>query len=96
MTTIDYARSDPFSRTRPTVANRAADWLLNVFRALKNRRAFYQLGEMSDVELHDIGLTRSDLAVPVDIPFTSDPTAHLDRIARQRINRMEIAARQTA
>lgn len=96
MTTIDYARSDPFARTRPTVANRATNWVVNVFRAWKNRRAFYHLGEMSDVELHDIGLTRGDLAVPVDIPFTSDPTAHLGKVARQRISRMEIAARQAS
>jgi uncharacterized protein YjiS (DUF1127 family) len=93
MTAIDYARSDPFARTRPTVVNRAVNWTSSVYSAWKNRRAFYHLGEMSDVELHDIGLTRGDLAVPTDLPFTYDPTAHLNKVARQRINRMEIGAR---
>jgi|APTNR8051073442_1049403.scaffolds.fasta_scaffold23250_1 uncharacterized protein YjiS (DUF1127 family) len=94
MTAIDYARSDPFSATRPTLARRAVAWVSNAFRIWKNRREFYQLGEMTDVELQDIGLTRSDLAVPADLTF--DPTEHLGKVARQRINRMEIAARSVS
>jgi uncharacterized protein YjiS (DUF1127 family) len=93
MTTIDYSRTDPFAATRPTIANRVVSWTVDAFRAWKNRREFYQLGEMSDVELHDIGLTRGDLAVPSDLPLTYDPTAHLGKVARQRIGRMETAAR---
>ena len=93
MITIDYSRSDPFAATRPTIANRVVAWTSNAFRAWKNRREFYQLGEMSDVELRDIGLTRGDLAVPSDLPFTYDPTANLGKVARQRTNRMEAAAR---
>lgn len=94
MTAIDYARSDPYSATRPTIVNRVANWAANAFTAWKNRRAFYHLGEMSDVELHDIGLVRGDLAVPMDLPLGYDPTAHLGKVARQRINRMEKLARQ--
>jgi hypothetical protein len=41
---------------------------------------------MSDVELADIGLTRSDLSVAIDLPFGSDPTAHLGAVARERID----------
>lgn len=96
MTTIDYSRSDPFARTRPTIVNRAANWISNSYRSWKNRRAFYQLGEMSDVELHDIGLVRGDLSVPVDLPLAYDPTAHLEKVARRRINRMEMLARSTS
>lgn len=93
MSAIDYSRTDPFSATRPRIVARVATWLVDGFQAWKNRRAFYHLGELSDVELHDIGLTRGDLAVPADFDFTSDPTSALGRVARQRINRMEIAAR---
>lgn len=95
MTAIDYSRSDPFAWTHPTRARRAALWIGKAFRAWKNRRAFYRLGEMNDVELRDIGLVRSDLSVPVDLPFGRDPTEHLGKVARQRISRMEVAARFT-
>ena len=93
MTTIDYSRNDPYSWTRPTIVNRAIAWTAHSYRAWKNRRAFYHLGEMSDVELRDIGLVRGDLAVPVDLPLAYDPTAHLGKVARQRIGRMEVATR---
>lgn len=96
MTTIDYASSSTQHTTRATQVNSAVAWLSSAFRALKNRRAFYRLAEMSDVELHDIGLTRGDLNVPVDLPFTYDPTTQLGRIARQRIGRMETYARYVA
>ena len=96
MTAIDYTRSDPYAWTRPTLVNRATAWVANSYRAWKNRRAFYHLGEMSDVELQDIGLVRGDLAVPVDLPLGFDPTAHLGKVARQRIRRMEVATRTAA
>jgi uncharacterized protein YjiS (DUF1127 family) len=89
MTAIDYSRSDPFASTRPTIANRTAGWIAQSYRAWKNRRAFYQLAEMSDVELHDIGLVRGDLSVAVDLSLNFDPTAQLGKVARQRIRRME-------
>ncbi|HEY5818383.1 MAG TPA: DUF1127 domain-containing protein [Mesorhizobium sp.] len=92
MTAIDYSRSDPFARTRPTVANRTAGWIANSYRTWKNRRAFYQLAEMTDVELRDIGLVRSDLSVPMNVTLDFDPTAHLGKVARQRINSMETLA----
>lgn len=96
MTAIDYTRSDPYSWTRPTLVNRVSAWVANSYSALKNRRAFYHLGEMSDVELRDIGLVRGDLAVPMDLPLSYDPTANLGKVARQRISHMEVAARSVA
>lgn len=93
MTAINYSRNDPFASTRPTLVNRAVVWASDAFRAWKNRRAFYRLGEMTDVELHDIGLTRGDLAIPADLPFTYDPTSNLGKVARQRGRSMEMAAR---
>lgn len=91
MSAIDYSRTDPFAATRPTIVNRVVAWAQDAFRAWKNRRDFYRLGELTDVELHDIGLTRGDLIVASDITMAYDPTANLARIARQRINRMEVA-----
>lgn len=92
MTAIDYSRSDPYAHTRPTFVNRVTIWIADSFRTWKNRRDFYRLGELTDVELQDIGLVRSDLFVPVDLSFTHDPTVHLNRVARQRIARMEMGA----
>ena len=70
--------------------------LANFLRAWKNRREFYRLGEMSDAELADIGLTRSDLTVAIDLPFGSDPTAHLGSLAEARQRETETMARQAA
>src|SRR5689334_19860556 len=69
MTTIEFASETPRITTRPAVATRVLNALANAYVAWKNRRAFYRLGEMSDAELADIGLTRADLHVAVAIPF---------------------------
>ena len=61
------------------------------FRAWANRRELYRLGEMSDRELHDIGLTRSDLFVARNVPAHVDPTARLGALADG--NRNKVAAR---
>ncbi len=77
-------------------AARLASAVSNFLRAWKNRREFYHLGEMSDAELSDIGLTRSDLTVAVDLPFGSDPTAHLGSLAEARLREIEAMARHVA
>jgi uncharacterized protein YjiS (DUF1127 family) len=77
-------------------AARLANAVSNFLRAWKNRREFYHLGEMSDSELADIGLTRSDLNVVVDLPFGSDPTVHLGSLAEARLREIEAGARQVA
>ena len=74
-------------------AVRAVNSIANFFRAWKNRREFYRLGEMSDSELADIGLTRTDLHV-VSGAFGLDPTTRLSRIARARSENMEDIARK--
>ena len=61
MTTFDFATETSRITSRPAVATRVANAIANVYRAWKNRRAFYRLGEMSDAELADIGLSPSDL-----------------------------------
>ena len=96
MTTIDFATETSRITSRPAVATRVANALLNAFQAWKNRRAFYRLGEMSDAELADIGLTRADLHVAIDGPFGRDPTVILRQIASDRVETIEDLARQVA
>jgi uncharacterized protein YjiS (DUF1127 family) len=86
MTTLDHYSSTPRLAPRPNVIVRAAQALLNLYSAFKNRRAFYRLGELSDAELADIGLTRADLHVAVASPFALDPTASLSVIVRRRMD----------
>jgi uncharacterized protein YjiS (DUF1127 family) len=96
MTTIEFASETPRITTRPAVATRVLNALANTYIAWKNRRAFYRLGEMSDAELADIGLTRADLHVAVAVPFGRDPTVKLRAIASERADTIEDLARQVA
>lgn len=94
MAAIDFTAPTMPAAARHALTVRVGRRVADAVRAWRNRRAFYRLAEMSDVELHDIGLTRGDLNVPLDLG--GDPTAHLGRHARQRIDRMETWARFTA
>ena len=84
MTTYEFASDTSRITTRPAVAARVVASIAAFFRAWKNRRAFYCLGEMTDTELADIGLTRADLHVAIDVPFGSDPTVKLRTLASNR------------
>ena len=96
MATTAHAHQTMQIAARPTVLARAVNAVSNFLRAWKNRREFYRLGEMSDAELSDIGLTRSDLTVVVDLPFGSDPTTHLGSLAQARLSGIEDMARRVA
>jgi uncharacterized protein YjiS (DUF1127 family) len=96
MTTLAHRHETMHAETRPVFSARVVNAVSNFFRAWKNRRAIYHLGEMSDAELADIGLTRSDLNVVVDLPFGTDPTAHLGSVADARIRRIEDIDRRVA
>ena len=96
MTTFDFATETSRITSRPAAATRMVNTVSNFYRAWKNRRAFYRLGEMSDAELADIGLTRSDLHVAIDVPFGSDPTVRLRSIAVERAETIEDLARKVA
>ncbi len=86
MTTIDHATTGLCATTRPTVMARVTTAAIGFFRAWKHRSQFDRLGEMSDAELADVGLTRSDLRVASDLPFGLDRTAHLNAIVRNRVD----------
>jgi uncharacterized protein YjiS (DUF1127 family) len=96
MTTFDFATESSRITSRPAAATRVANGVTNFYRAWKNRRAFYRLGEMTDAELADIGLTRADLHVAIDVPFGSDPTVRLRSIAVERAETIEDLARKVA
>ena len=96
MTAYELAAEGSRITTRPAVATRAVNTLINWCRAWKNRRVFYRLGEMSDTELADIGLTRADLHVAIDIPFGSGPTVKLRSVVDDRLRSVEELARYVA
>ena len=76
---------------RPLALMLAADIVTKaseVLRALRNRREFYRLGQMSDLELADIGLRRGDLHAVSENPLTLDPTGRLGIIAERRCAKM--------
>ena len=97
MATMVHAR-ETMHAARPAVSSvvRIVNAVSNFLRAWKNRREFYRLGEMSDTELADIGLTRTDLSVAIDLPFGSDPTVHLGALAETRQREVEAMARQVS
>jgi uncharacterized protein YjiS (DUF1127 family) len=93
MTTLDHATLPLAGTPRAVRFARVRQMVLNFVRALRNRREIYRLGMMTDTELADIGLTRSDLHVAVRSPFGIDPTATLGAIATARARNAEYAAR---
>ena len=91
MTTIDCRETTSAPTAITNFATRTVEKVAAVFQAFKNRREMYRLGEMSDLELADIGLRRADLFVAMDAPATVDPTVRLSRLAAGNIR--EAAAR---
>lgn len=94
MTTLDHGRLSTAqgafaARITAAVVNAVSTWL----RAMRNRRAVYRLGELSDWELADIGLTRADLNVVWRAPLGIDPTEELGSIAAARILKEDAARR---
>lgn len=94
MATIEHGTRLTRTAALEGFAVRAVNSIANFFRAWRNRREFYRLGDMSDSELADIGLTRTDLYVVSGGPFGLDPTTRLSRIARARTENMEDIARK--
>lgn len=63
---------------------RAASTVAGTFRSFGNWRQFRRLHDMSDHELADIGLERSDLFDAWDRRSHADPTRYLDALVRSR------------
>ncbi len=72
MSATHFAAETSRVAARPA-ATRALDTLSNLFRAWKNRRAFYRLGEMSDTELADnLGRVRTTSQIDADLLASLD------------------------
>jgi uncharacterized protein YjiS (DUF1127 family) len=93
MTTFDHTSGTQHFATRPNIVVRMVQAAFKLVTALKNRREFYRLGELSDAELADIGLTRADLHVAYGHPLGTDPTSTLSVIVQRRAEDEEAAAR---
>ena len=74
---------DARTRAVATVA-RVASGAGALMRAIVNRRQVNRLGDLSDHQLADIGLKRSDLVVAMRTPFGIDPTVRLSELANER------------
>ncbi|WP_157016916.1 DUF1127 domain-containing protein [Mesorhizobium xinjiangense] len=94
MSALDHSTIAMPAHARPAFATRVFSRVAAFLRSWKNRRAVYRLGEMTDAQLADIGLTRSDLHVAWLVPFGEDPTATLGSMARARSLEAEDAARR--
>ena len=88
MAALDFATETMQTAPRPALLARGLNAVSKLYRTWKNRREFYRLGDMSDAELSDIGLTRADLHVAIDGAFGTDPTVKLRAIASDRIERL--------
>lgn len=85
MTALDHPTSAIAAQTRTVaVVSRVADGLRAFFRAWRNRHQVNRLDWLSDHELADIGLMRTDLVVALRAPLGVDPTARLSDFARER------------
>lgn len=63
------------------VAKWAVAWPV---RAIRARRHLAQLSELSDHELKDFGLLRSDLGAAHSVGLSEDPTVFLARVVNDR------------
>lgn len=95
MTTIDCCETNkPASGWTAVVgtAVAAVEKAGTLLNAWMNRRELYRLGQMSDRELSDIGLTRSDLFIARNVPASVDPTARLGALAESNRNKPAVCA----
>ncbi|WP_019173051.1 DUF1127 domain-containing protein [Pseudaminobacter salicylatoxidans] len=94
MKTFEHASQTMQLAVRPAFAARAMNTLSRMFRVWQNRRDFSRLHEMTDWELKDIGLVRSDLRCASDIAFGADPTIQLSSMVRDRVETVQHIARR--
>jgi uncharacterized protein YjiS (DUF1127 family) len=85
MTTLDFTTGSTRIAQRPSFLVQGLNAASKLFRAWRNRRELHRLGELTDAELQDIGLTRADLFVALAEPLGVDPTAQLGTVVVSRL-----------
>lgn len=79
------------ARTEPVatgMAGLAVQSVLMLVRAVMNRRALYQLDEMPDYLLKDVGLTRDDVHSALASDWREDPSVAVSVAAARRRRRI--------
>ena len=92
MTALDHPTHAIDAGTRAVaVVTRVASGIRSFLRAIFNRGEAVRLHDLSDHQLADIGLTRTDLVVAMRAPFGVDPTVELAALANERIRAEDCA-----
>ncbi len=79
--------------TKPTATFMAL--VTRVWRLAVNRRQVNQLSNLTDAQLEDIGLTRSDLRCARQVSLFNDPSQVLSAWARERSLEKQLPKRQS-
>ena len=94
MTALDHTTHAIDAQTRAVAAvTRVANGLGALFRIFVNRREMNRLADLSDRELADIGLMRTDLLVAARAPLGGDPTVERRELVNERITAEDGARR---
>ncbi|HWK12876.1 MAG TPA: DUF1127 domain-containing protein [Rhizobiaceae bacterium] len=93
MAVIDHSPRSGTAAFPALLVARVVGTAMALRRAIRNRRMFHRLREMTDRELADVGIRRSDLHEAWRRRVELDPTAYLNQIARSRSS-LEGAARR--
>lgn len=96
MTALDRMPAIAFAPSRANaVVTRLGQGMAVLWRSLFGRREIVRLSELSDHELADIGLLRSDIALVRRAPFHQDPTSLLTGLVDERHARRMREARRS-
>ena len=85
MTTLDFTAGATRIAQSPSFLVQGLNAASKLLRAWRNRRELHRLGELSDAELQDIGLTRADLFAARAEPLGVDPTIQLRAVVVSRL-----------
>ena len=85
MQTVPYSpRTSPMTGQRPSIWQRARDYVVNYQRRADARDAVARLLEHDDRMLADIGLTRQDVVAALNSAHREDASMALARIRSER------------
>jgi len=93
MAVIDHSPRTSTAAFPALLMARVVGTAMALRRAIRNRRMFHRLREMTDRELADVGIRRGDLHEAWRRRVETDPTAYLNQIVHARRS-IEDAARR--